>query len=55
MRERLALVGGTLTIESSPGSGTALVAHVPLAGPDSDGDHVADASGRDAATFDPRH
>jgi signal transduction histidine kinase len=29
MRERLALLGGTLSIESSP-SGTTLVAHVPL-------------------------
>jgi two-component system, NarL family, sensor histidine kinase DevS len=55
MRERLALVGGTLTIESSPGSGTALVAHVPLTSADADGDHVGDASGRDAAAFDPLH
>jgi signal transduction histidine kinase len=31
MRERLALLGGTLAIESTPGSGTALVAFVPLA------------------------
>src|SRR6476659_690057 len=30
MRERLALVGGTLEIESTPASGTALVAYVPL-------------------------
>ncbi|HEX7082897.1 MAG TPA: GAF domain-containing sensor histidine kinase [Gaiellaceae bacterium] len=30
MRERLALLGGTLAIESTPGSGTALVAFVPL-------------------------
>ena len=30
MRERIALVGGTLGIESTPASGTALVAHVPL-------------------------
>jgi signal transduction histidine kinase len=29
MRERLALVGGTLEIESSP-SGTTLLVHVPL-------------------------
>jgi signal transduction histidine kinase len=29
MRERLALVGGRLTIESSPGSGTTLVGEVP--------------------------
>jgi signal transduction histidine kinase len=31
MRERLALLGGTLTVESTPGAGTALVAYVPLA------------------------
>jgi signal transduction histidine kinase len=31
MRERLALLGGTLTVESTPSSGTALVAYVPLA------------------------
>jgi signal transduction histidine kinase len=30
MRERLALLGGRLTIEASPGSGTTLVAVVPL-------------------------
>ena len=30
MRERLALIDGTLTIESSPASGTTLVAEVPL-------------------------
>jgi signal transduction histidine kinase len=30
MRERLALLGGTLTVESTPESGTALVAFVPL-------------------------
>ena len=35
MRERIALVGGTLTIESSPGAGTSVVAYVPLA--DGDG------------------
>ena len=29
MRERVALVGGTLTLESTPGSGTTLVAEVP--------------------------
>ena len=32
MRERLALLGGTLTVESKPGHGTALIAYVPLAG-----------------------
>jgi len=31
MRERLALVGGTLEIESRPGSGTTIAAQVPLA------------------------
>jgi signal transduction histidine kinase len=30
MRERLALVGGTLTVESSPGTGTTLAARVPV-------------------------
>ncbi|HEY3185706.1 MAG TPA: GAF domain-containing sensor histidine kinase [Gaiellaceae bacterium] len=34
MRERIALVGGTLTVESTPGAGTAVSAHVPLAGAD---------------------
>jgi signal transduction histidine kinase len=29
MRERLALVGGTLAVESAPGKGTALIAFVP--------------------------
>jgi signal transduction histidine kinase len=32
MRERVALLGGTLTVESKPGQGTALIAYVPLAG-----------------------
>jgi signal transduction histidine kinase len=31
MRERIALVGGTLAVESTPGAGTAVVAYVPLA------------------------
>jgi PAS domain S-box-containing protein len=31
MRERLLLVGGTLTIESTPGGGTTLFARIPLA------------------------
>jgi len=31
MRERLALVGGTLEVESSPESGTTIAAQVPLA------------------------
>jgi signal transduction histidine kinase len=30
MRERLALVGGSLEIESSPGRGATLIVHVPL-------------------------
>jgi two-component system sensor kinase len=30
MRERLALVGGKLKIESRPGAGTTLVGEVPL-------------------------
>ena len=30
MGERLALLGGKLTVESSPGSGTSIVAEVPL-------------------------
>jgi signal transduction histidine kinase len=30
MRERLALLDGTLTVESVPGKGTALVAYVPV-------------------------
>lgn len=30
MRERMALVGGTLTIESTPGHGTTLFAQAPL-------------------------
>ena len=34
MRERIALVGGTLAVESTPGAGTTLVAHVPLAAAD---------------------
>ena len=33
MRQRLSRVGGMLTVESSPGSGTILNASVPLAGP----------------------
>ena len=33
MQQRLSRVGGTLTVESSPGSGTILNASVPLAGP----------------------
>jgi PAS domain S-box-containing protein len=32
MRERLAVVGGTLTVESSPGRGTTVIARIPLSG-----------------------
>jgi two-component system CheB/CheR fusion protein len=35
MRERLHLVGGSLTIESSPGQGTTVLARVPLSSPQS--------------------
>ena len=31
MRERAALVGGSVTIESTPGRGTAVITRVPLA------------------------
>lgn len=33
MRERVALLGGTLTIDSAPGRGTRLLAELPLLGP----------------------
>ena len=33
MEQRLARIGGTLTIESAPGAGTTLNAAVPLTGP----------------------
>jgi two-component system CheB/CheR fusion protein len=32
MQERVALLNGTLTIESAPGSGTSIFAHIPLPG-----------------------
>jgi len=32
MRERIALLGGTLAIESTPGQGTAVIAYLPLPG-----------------------
>jgi signal transduction histidine kinase len=32
MRERLALLGGSLGVESKPGGGTTIAAHVPLGG-----------------------
>ncbi len=37
MRERLALLDGTLAIESTPGAGTALAAYLPLKGPPGSG------------------
>ena len=36
MRERLALVGGSLFVESQPGSGTTLFVHVPAAAPETE-------------------
>jgi signal transduction histidine kinase len=47
MRERMSLVGGTLTIESTPGRGTTVIARVPLAAdartkPDGRLDHLPD-------------
>jgi signal transduction histidine kinase len=38
MEERAALVGGSLTIESYPGSGTAVFVEVPLEGEDNGAD-----------------
>jgi len=40
MRERAALLGGTLTIESSPEEGTSIFAEIPLQG--GKGDHGKD-------------
>lgn len=39
MRERIRLVGGELTLSSQPGTGTELVASVPLGGGDEPGSH----------------
>ena len=39
MRERVALVGGTLAVESGPGRGTTLIARVPLPEAEGDGGH----------------
>lgn len=39
MRERLALVGGDLVVESKPGKGTRILARAPLTPPISDGAH----------------
>jgi len=36
MRERLALAGGTLVIESEPGKGTTLIVRIPLPAPPED-------------------
>jgi two-component system sensor histidine kinase UhpB len=46
MRERVAAVGGTVAVESSPGEGTRLYARVPVArrNASSDGDRVASNS-----------
>jgi signal transduction histidine kinase len=33
MRERAHLIGGSLTVESSPGQGTTICVSIPLAGP----------------------
>jgi signal transduction histidine kinase len=41
MRERVMLAGGTLTIESQPGSGTSLFVRIPLR-PGNDGDSSSD-------------
>jgi signal transduction histidine kinase len=41
MRERLALLGGTLAVESARGEGTALVAYVPV-GPSDEGSSGGD-------------
>jgi two-component system, NarL family, sensor histidine kinase UhpB len=47
MRERLALVGGELTIESQPGKGTRLIARAPLASPIASGE----LDGKDSRTI----
>jgi PAS domain S-box-containing protein len=39
MRERAALVGGTLVLESGPGRGTTVIARIPLPENDSEGGH----------------
>lgn len=40
MRERVALVGGTVTIESTPGKGTGIFVRIPLAGESGEDDHA---------------
>jgi signal transduction histidine kinase len=44
MRERASLLGGTLTIESTPGRGTAVFVRIPLEG--REGDDGKDSSAR---------
>lgn len=39
MRERIALVGGTLVVESADGDGTTVIARIPLPGPDGKVNH----------------
>jgi signal transduction histidine kinase len=45
MRERLALLGGTLTVESQPGKGTRVVIHLPLGAKTLAADRVSEARG----------
>jgi PAS domain S-box-containing protein len=40
MQERLALVGGTLTVESTPANGTTVFARIPLAGSEETNSHA---------------
>jgi signal transduction histidine kinase len=39
MRERVALVGGALTIESTPGKGTAIFVRIPLSADGKEDNH----------------
>lgn len=45
MRERLALLGGTLTVESQPGKGTRVVIHLPLGAKTLPAGRVSEARG----------